>query len=92
MLTYMNLYIVLAGLAGLVLHFLKRQMAPQDESLGNIMDYFKTHLKTTLMSFLSYGLACLMLYEAGQLNFASAVGAGYMVDSVAAGFKVKNHA
>lgn len=63
-------------------------MTPKDESLGSIINYFKTHIKSTIVCLITYGLACFILHETGQLNYFSAIGAGYMVDSVASGFKV----
>lgn len=78
------IYMLALAWIGMIVHFLKVKMKEDSESLMAILDYFKFHVKSTVVTFLSVTvMIVIMFYQIpAQLTLLSAVSLGYLGDSV----------
>lgn len=74
-----GMYLVTA-LVGMVAHFLKKKV--KGESMTEIKDYFRDHVKSTALALISTLIGFVILLQLGQINsFFAAFGIGYLCDS-----------
>jgi len=76
-----NMYFLI-GLAyiSMFAHFLKKQV--KGETVTEIKNYFKDNFKTTLLAIIAVLIGIVTIESLEQLNVVSAIGVGYMCDSV----------
>ena len=78
------LFMLVLAWVGMIVHFLKKKMKDGSESFMAIKRYFQDHVKSTIVTFLSVTTTVIVLFYGAntQLTLLTAVGIGYMGDSV----------
>jgi len=73
-------YFALLTIIGVLAHFLKRKI--KGETLTDIVSYFRTHFKSTLLTLFGAVGGFFLLKEMGELGYFASFSIGYMADSV----------
>jgi uncharacterized membrane protein YesL len=73
------IYLIALTCVGVLSHFLKKRI--KGETLTDIITYFKTHFKSTLLTIFGAVGGFVLLKEMGELGYFSAFSIGYMADS-----------
>jgi hypothetical protein len=73
------IYLITLTFVGVLSHFLKKRI--KGETLTDIVTYFKTHFKSTLLTAFGAVGGFVLLKEMGELSYFSAFSIGYMADS-----------
>ena len=68
------------GLLGVVSHFFKQKIKGQTPH--DIRNWFVSHFKDTILSFIAFIVAFVWLWTSGDVTFMSAFMSGYMADSL----------
>lgn len=87
-------YFLLFAYAGMLVHFLKKQLKDGDEKLTVFFKYFSSHAISSVITLVAVTITVVaMYYEApSQVTFLSCIGLGYAGDSVINKWKAKDDA